>query len=172
MLIEKNKSHFTSSFTFISISAYLLISIFLSSCDKTAVLEQNQVIIDHKWDYTDAKTFTAEITDTVQHYNIYVNLRHSFEFEWRNAWVKIETTFPDGRQFERRVNLVLSEPDGVWHGDCLGDNCDVQVLIQENAFFPLTGKYTFKISQDMRVNPLTAVKSIGMRIEKYSKAAQ
>jgi|ERR1043165_1964409 gliding motility-associated lipoprotein GldH len=148
----------------------LLSSIIFSSCDKSRVMEKQEQIKDYTWDYADAKTFTADIADTVQHYNIYVSLRHSFNFEWRNMWVKIETTFPDGKVRERRVNLLLSESDGVWHSNCTGDNCDILIPIQENAFFPEVGKYTFKISQDMRVNPLSYVKSIGMRIEKYNAA--
>lgn len=142
-------------------------TLLFTGCNSDAVMEDQQQIKDHRWDYADAKTFTATITDTIQHYNIYVSLRHGFNFEWRNMWVKIETTFPDGKTYERRVNLLLAEADGVWHGDCLGDNCDLLIPIQDNAFFPQTGKYTFKISQDMRVNPLQFVKTIGMRLEKY-----
>ncbi len=145
---------------------YSFVFLFLSSCDRTQVFEQNQQIEAHKWNYADAKTFAAEIKDTTQHYNIYINMRHSFQFEWRNVWVKIQTTLPDGKSTEKRVNLILSEPDGHWNGDCLGDNCDIQIPIQQNAIFPQVGKYTFKISQDMRVSPLNAVKSVGVRVEK------
>ena len=148
--------------------AYLLICSLLVSCDKNVVMEKQENIVNTQWDYADAKTFTAEIKDTVQHYNIYVSLRHGFNFEWRNMWVKIETTFPDGKQYERRVNLILSGADGVWNAEILGDNCDILIPIQDNAFFPEVGKYTFKISQDMRVNPLGNVKTVGMRVEKYS----
>ena len=140
----------------------------LSACSTNAVMEEQQQIRENNWDYADSKTFTAQITDTVQHYNIYVSVRHGFNFEWRNMWVKIETTFPDDKTYERRVNLLLSDADGVWHGDCLGDNCDMLIPIQDNAFFPQTGKYTFTVSQDMRVNPLPNVKTIGMRLEKYT----
>lgn len=142
------------------------ITLGLSSCDKARLFEENQQINNNSWDYKDAKTFVTEINDTSQNYNLYVNVRHSFQFEWRNAWVNIKTIFPDGKTFDKRVNLVLSEPDGHWYGDCLGDNCDLQLSIQNNAFFPQKGKYTFIITQDMRVNPLPFVKSIGMRIEK------
>lgn len=142
------------------------ITLGLSSCDKARLFEENQQINNNSWDYKDAKTFVTEISDTSQNYNLYVNVRHSFQFEWRNAWVNIKTIFPDGKTFDKRVNLVLSEPDGHWYGDCLGDNCDLQVSIQNNAFFPQNGKYTFIITQDMRVNPLPFVKSVGMRIEK------
>jgi gliding motility-associated lipoprotein GldH len=162
--------HFKSA-NLLIISLCMFTCLFLVSCDKSMVMEKQEQIAKYKWDYADAKTFTADITDTIQHYNIYVSVRHGFNFEWRNMWVKIETTFPDGKKYERRVNLILSGADGVWHGDCLGDNCDLLIPIQDNAFFPEIGKYTFKIAQDMRVNPLEAVKTIGMRIEKY-KAAQ
>jgi len=157
----------SSSLSIYSFAHLLICSLFfLSSCDKSRIIEENKQLKEYQWSYEDAQTFTAEIKDTSQHYNIYVNVRHSFQFGWRNVWVKIQTTFPDSSRFEKRVNLVLSEPDGHWYGDCLGDNCDMQIPIQQNAIFPQPGTYTFKISQDMRVNPLGLIKSVGMRIEK------
>lgn len=151
---------------FINALAYLLISTFFFSCNNNSVLDKFETVENMKWTYDDAKTFEAEITDTTVNYNIDVQLRHSFQFEWRNLWVNIETTFPNGKVYEKRVNLQLSEADGVWFAKCLGDNCDIQIPIQQNAFFPLTGKYTFKISQDMRANPINYIKSVGMKIEK------
>ncbi|MCW5907181.1 MAG: gliding motility lipoprotein GldH [Chitinophagales bacterium] len=153
-------------------SAALLLLLFAAtvfhSCDKARVFERNEEINNHLWDYADVKTFEAEITDTSLTYNIYVNVRHSFQFEWRNLWVDIETVLPDSTSFHKRINLQLSEPDGHWLGDCLGDNCDMQNLIQSNAYFPQPGKYIFRLRQDMRANPLSYVNSIGLRIEKYS----
>lgn len=164
------KKYYSSFFFYPCLLATLLVCSLLTSCDDNLVLQKVEVLKGEQWDYADAKTFTAEIADTVPHYNISIILRHGFNFEWRNLWVKIETTFPNGQQFERRVNLVLSGPDGVWHGDCLGDNCDIEIPIQDNAFFPLTGKYTFKLSQDMRANPLGFMKSVGMKVEKATAA--
>ncbi|MBL0309150.1 MAG: gliding motility lipoprotein GldH [Bacteroidetes bacterium] len=147
----------------------MFIGLMLISCEKNYILDENKILKDYKWEYADSKTFIAEIMDTTLQYDIYINLRHSADFEWRNVWVKIETTFPDGREFERRVNLVLGEADGHWLGSCLSDNCDIHIPIQQAAHFPLTGKYTFKLSQDMRVNPLVAIKSVGVEILKEKK---
>lgn len=152
-----------SSFPFV---LAVMVSVLFTGCDKARVMEKNEDVKNFSWDYADVKTFEAEIADTSLTYNLYVNMRHAFTFEWRNAWVDIETVFPDGKTFHKRVNLPLSQPDGQWYGDCLGDNCDIQVPIQSNAYFPQPGKYIFKLKQDMRVNPLNHVKSIGMRIEK------
>ena len=69
-------------------------------------------------------------------------------------------------KMEKRVNLPLCESDGKWYGSCLGDNCDIAVEIQHDAKFPMAGRYTFTIRQDMRVNPLENIKSVGLRVEK------
>ncbi|MBL7777234.1 MAG: gliding motility lipoprotein GldH [Chitinophagales bacterium] len=146
-----------------------VLSLTLNSCDKSVIKEENQTVDGNQWSYDNPKLFAVTITDTTQHCNIYINIRHSFQFEWRNMWVNIETTFPDSTVYSKRVNLPMSEPDGVWYGKCLGDNCDLQVPIQQNAVFPQMGTYTFKIKQDMRANPIGYVKSVGMRIEKVQQ---
>ena len=138
----------------------------LTSCDPNRLYETNTPVVDEKWSYDDVKSFTIDVKDTTTRYNIYINMRHSFLFEWRNVYVQVGTQLPDGKKMDKRVNLPLCESDGKWYGSCLGDNCDLPVLIQENAKFPMIGKYTVTIKQDMRVNPLDKVKSIGLRVEK------
>ncbi len=141
-------------------------AILLTACDGNKLMETNTPVAGEKWAYNDIKSYTVEVKDTVTRYNIYINLRHSFQFDWRNVYVQVGTQLPDGKKMEKRVNLPLCEPDGKWYGSCLGDNCDVPVMIQHDARFPMPGKYTFTLRQDMRVDPLDKVKSVGLRIEK------
>jgi gliding motility-associated lipoprotein GldH len=146
----------------------LAISVLLtvSACDPNRLYEINTPVPGEKWAYDDVKTFSVDVKDTTTRYNIYINVRHSFQFEWRNVYVQVGTQLPDGKKMEKRVNLPLCESDGKWYGSCLGDNCDLPVLIQDNAKFPQIGRYTFTIRQDMRINPLDRIKSIGLRVEK------
>ncbi len=137
-----------------------------TACDPSRVFDENKYIKADGWDYADAKTFEVQITDTTLHYNVAINVRHSFQFEWRNVYVTIGTFFPDSQKIEKRVNLQLSEPDGEWFGRCMGDNCFISIPIQQNAIFPKKGKYTFTIKQDMRTNPLPNIKFVGLRVEK------
>ncbi len=145
------------------------ILLFLASCDANRVFEKNIDIAKELWDYDDVKKFEVDIQDTSIRYNIGVNVRHSFQFEWRNVYVQIGTTLPDGKKLKKRVNLLLSEPDGKWYGKCFGDNCFLHIPIQSNFIFPIKGKYTFTIKQDMRQNPLKFMKFVGLRIEKSSE---
>lgn len=148
---------------------FLAVSFCLNSCNNSALLEEIQPIEKYQWEYNHKKTFKVNVTDTTQRYNLHILLRHSFNYEWRNLWIKIETKFPDGRTLSKRMNLQLCEADGEWFGKCLGDNCDMEFLIQRNAVFPQAGEYTFSFTQDMRVNPINYIKGIGMRIEKVKK---
>jgi gliding motility-associated lipoprotein GldH len=138
----------------------------LTACDPNRLYETNTPVANEKWMYNDIKSFALEVKDTNTHYNIYINLRHSFQFDWRNIYVQVGTQLPDGKKMEKRVNLPLCESDGKWYGSCLGDNCDIPIEIQHDAKFPMVGKYTFTIRQDMRVNPLDKMKSVGLRVEK------
>ena len=158
------------SLRFASFLWVIVVGLCFAGCNKHRLLDEVRPIENHQWNYADVKSFDVEISDTAQTYSIYINLRHSFQFEWRNLWVNITTTFPNGKEYTKRVNLLLSEPDGHWYGDCLGDNCDMRLAIQQKAIFPLPGTYNFKIAQDMRQNPIGYVKSVGVCIEKSEEA--
>jgi gliding motility-associated lipoprotein GldH len=144
----------------------IVVLLCVTACDPNRLYETNTPVANEKWAYDDVKSFTIDVSDTTTRYNIYINVRHSFQFDWRNMYVQVGTQLPSGKKMEKRVNLPLCENDGKWFGSCLGDNCDIPVMIQENAKFPQKGKYTFTIRQDMRANPLEKIKSIGLRVEK------
>ena len=141
----------------------------LASCDNDTVYDEYKKVKSNEWDYNDSIKFEVDIVDTSTHYNLYVNLRHNFYFDWRNVWVKVITEYPNKKTEISNVNLRLSEADGKWYGKCSGDICDLRVGIQQNAIFPQAGKYKFTIIQDMRQNPLPKVMDVGFRVEKYKE---
>jgi gliding motility-associated lipoprotein GldH len=144
----------------------LIVVLSLASCDPNRIYETNLDVDNAEWKYNDIKKFEVIIDDTIAQYDLAVNVRHSFNYEWRNMYVNIKTMLPDSQWLERRVNLPMSEPDGKWFGKCMGDNCYVSISIQKNARFPQKGKYIFTIQQDMRTNPLQNIRYVGLRVEK------
>ena len=150
----------------------LMMSMILSSCDNRRIFEEYKSVKGGAWSYDDSIQFKINIEDTSKHYNIFVDVRHNFYFDWRNIWVIVKTEYPNHKIESSRVNLPLSASDGVWYGKCSGDICDMRVGIQQNAIFPQKGIYTFTIIQDMRQNPLSKVLDIGMRIEEYKAETQ
>lgn len=147
----------------------VLLSALLSSCNDDVVYDEYKSIKNNSWEYSDSVKFEFDIKDTAQHYNLFVNIRHNFYFDWRNIWVKIITVYPNNKVETSSVNLPLSEADGKWYASCSGDICTIRIGIQQNAVFPQTGKYKFIIVQDMRQNPLPKLIDVGLRVEKYQK---
>ncbi len=143
-----------------------LLLMFLASCEKNRVYEKNISIEKYTWDSKVVPAFTVEIPDTSALYNIYVNIRHIDLYPFQNIWLLVDTQFPDGTHTDRRIEIILANDEGKWHGEGLGDIWDFRSLIQENAFFNKAGTYTFTITQNMREDPLPGIMAVGLRVEK------
>jgi gliding motility-associated lipoprotein GldH len=141
----------------------------LVACHPDRVYEQNVEINKYIWN-KDVKTkYEVTIEDTTQHYDIYVNVRHTNFYYYSNLWIMVYTTFPDGHRLNQRVELQLAEKDGKWDGECLGDICDISLELQKNAIFDQKGKYIFEFEQIMRHDQLPAIMAMGLKIEKTKR---
>ena len=86
------------------------------ACDSSRVFEKNEDIAKSTWAYADTIGFDVPITDTTSRYNIYVNVRHTNEYEYRNLWIYAHTHFPSGKQLKTRIDLPLADNEGKWYG--------------------------------------------------------
>ena len=145
---------------------FFLFALVLSSCDSQRVFEKNEDFKGNEWSSGDTLSFEVAIMDNAPK-NVYVNLRHQFEFSWRNVWLNFIIEFPNDSSYKSALNIPLSQPDGQWYGDCTGDVCLIQMPLQSftNYQFPDTGNYVFRLSHEMREDPLQAVLSAGIRVE-------
>ncbi len=129
-----------------------------------ATFENRKSINNSDWDYENLVNFEVTIEDTEPLYDIFIFVRHSGTYEYANCWVNVHTTFPNGEEQIRPVNLPLADDRGKWYGTGSGDVINTEILIQQRAKLPETGKYLFEIEQFMRVNPLKEISDIGLII--------
>lgn len=150
--------------------AFVSIMILFISCDKNRVFEENKDFDGFRWDYADAKVFEVAIEDAAPK-SVFINFRHTYFFETRNVRLNMEVKFPNDSIAKLPINILLSEPNGMWHSECSGDICDFKFPVEAftNYSFADTGKYTFTLTQDMRVNPLPNVMAVGLRVENLNK---
>jgi gliding motility-associated lipoprotein GldH len=144
-----------------------------SSCHPDRIYDKHIDIEKYTWDINNKLSYDVDITDTTQIYRISVNVRHTNFFQFNNMWIMVYTTFPDGKTISQRVELPLADKNGKWYGDCLGDICDLNVSIQEKAYFNQTGKHTFMFEQIMRnkelnIERLPGIMAMGLRIDKVA----
>jgi len=146
----------------------ILILLSMVACDENRVFEKYTEISNYSWGWDNTIPFEVEINDTNIFYNVYINVRHNVNYEFRNLWILIHHTFPSGKKFDKRIELTLADKEGKWYGTCMSDICDRQVS-QGNTYFPEIGTYHFEFEHNMRKNPLPHIMEVGLRIEKTDK---
>ena len=138
----------------------------LAACDSNRFYEQYNPIADESWTTSNKQVFEVPVTDTTGLYSLFFNIRHSGSYRYRNLFVFLETTEPNGSRYRDTLECVLARPDGKWYGSGVGDLKDHRFLFKRHKALDQAGTYRFSFEQAMRVDPLEHVKDIGLRIEK------
>ena len=136
----------------------------LQSCNQDIFYDNFIDLSERSWSYDNVLLFETEITDTLQIYDIYLNIKHTKDYAYRNLYVLVYTTFPSGERLEQRLRLDLADKSGKWRGSCSGSECLAQFPIQLNAFFNRPGIYVFELEQNMRLNPLSEILGAGISL--------
>lgn len=149
-----------------------ILVVFLAGCQNGVVFEKQYDLKDAAWTYADTLDFEFEIEDTLKIYNLYLDIAHSTEYGFENLYINIYTQFPTGERIKELVSLELADKGGIWLGDCDAESCELEVPIQENAFFNLPGKYKITLEQYMRKNPLEGIIRMGLKIKDTGQTKQ
>ncbi|MEL7251084.1 MAG: gliding motility lipoprotein GldH [Bacteroidota bacterium] len=137
----------------------------LASCGPNFVHESALEIPETGWTYQDSLTAQFEIEDSLTIYNLHLLLEHDERFPFQNFYVQVHTKFPDGQRLSELVSLELANKVGRWLGECSSTTCQLDIPIQEGAYFNQIGEYQITIEQYSRRNPLPGVLEIGFAVE-------
>lgn len=138
----------------------------LSSCDNSLVYEENLSLENQVWKKSQTPVFEVVVTDTLQEYNFYINIRHGEDYAYSNLFLFMRTEFPDNKIARDTMEFLLQNGEGKWNGTGLGNLRDNQILFKKGLKFPFSGKYRFALEQAMREDELQHISEIGLRIEK------
>lgn len=144
----------------------LALAITLAGCTSNGFYERMAFFPKHEWSSTSPQRFEFEVTDTTSFYRLYLVLRHTDAYRWKNIWLNIGFQAPDTSYTIRR-EFVLADNEK-WHGTTVDDIVDQRIPFERsNAPVPLKkGKYVFTLQHVMREDPLQHVMNAGIRIEK------
>ena len=153
-------------FSFVLIMTFLLL---LLSCNSNVVYTKSHAMAKETWVLTDIPVFKVSITDTANSNNVLFTIRSGSSFPFRNIYLFVTTTSPDGKQITDTLQYNLADEKGKWYGKGFGDIHELNLPYKSNVFFPDKGIYEFKIQHGMRIENLKGVYDIGVKIEKYKK---
>ena len=141
-------------------------AVVLFSCSTIDVFEKFESFPKNEWHVSKQPSFSFEVKDTTAPYYIYFVIRHTDAYKYNNIWVNIGTQSPLGAMQTQLVNVKLADNSNGWLGAGMDDIFDSRIKITKAPVALKAGVYTFTISQAMRDEPLAAVLSAGIRVEK------
>jgi gliding motility-associated lipoprotein GldH len=148
----------------------ILASVFLlSSCNSNVVYTDSIPMAAKTWELMNVTSFRVTINDTINSNNVIFTIRTGSSYPFRNIYLFISTTSPDGKNITDTLQYYLADEKGKWYGKGFGDIHELNLPYKSNVFFPLKGTYLFKIQHGMRIEELNGVYDFGLRIEKTGK---
>lgn len=153
-----------SSFIFVLISLFLLFS-----CNNNVEFTSSHAMGSETWQLMDVPVFKVPITDTINSNNVIFTIRSGSAYPFRNIFLFVSTTSPDGKTITDTLQYNLADEHGKWYGRGFGDIHELNLPYKSNVYFPVKGTYEFKIQHGMRIENLKGVYDFGLRIEKIKK---
>jgi gliding motility-associated lipoprotein GldH len=150
----------------INIVSLFFVGIFLLvSCNNASVYNKYNDIEDHTWDKDSVCFFSYNAEDTINHYDVLLNIRHNSEFRFQNLWLFTVSTDPNGNIAKDTLECYLYNQLGEPLGQDYFFVYEMPLFYMQNIKFPIKGEYKFEIYQAMRDSILKGVESIGLTIQ-------
>jgi gliding motility-associated lipoprotein GldH len=142
----------------------LFLSIFIACKKENIIFEKNYDIKNAHWTYTDTLDFAFDIADTMALYDMVLTVQHTPQYPLQNLYTNIYTKFPTGERIKQLLNIDMADNTGKWVGDCNSSECNLEIPIQENAFFNIKGQHIITLEQYMRIDSLSGIQNISFKI--------
>ena len=94
---------------------YLLLAfvglVLVTSCDSSAVYDEYKSV-PNKWHKDSIASFKFEAPDTLNNYNLYVNLRNTDDYQFSNLFLIVELNYPNGKAVKDTLEYKMAAPSG------------------------------------------------------------
>jgi gliding motility-associated lipoprotein GldH len=146
-------------------SLLILVLFAFAACNSDRFYERAHNF-EGSWNRYDTATFKVNISDTLQAYDFYFDIRNNNQYRFSNLYIFLHSDFPNGTISHDTLEFILAKKDGEWIGRGMGDIKENNIMVRKAFRFPVSGEYVFELEQGMRVENLTGIEDIGIRIEK------
>lgn len=149
----------------------LAVTVLFAACEpRPGIFEKNVSIPNHEWSNQFQPKINFTIDDTLSSYRIFIVIRHSDAYRYKNIWMNIGVQPPGDSTYYNRRNLTLANDSKGWLGSGMDDIFEHRLLLNSQPYkFPHKGSYQFTLQQIMRDDPLENVLNAGIRIEKVTE---
>ncbi|MFD1062508.1 gliding motility lipoprotein GldH [Winogradskyella litorisediminis] len=159
--------------TKIYLTAMLFFSMFLA-CDSKSVFDEYRSL-PNQWNKDSVVSFKVEAPDTLNNYNLFINLRNNNDFKYSNLYLITGLEYPNGKTFIDTLEYKMAAPNGELLGRGFTDLKENKLWYKGHKTpfkFTEIGTYTFKVQHAMRkfgevdgLDNLEGVTEVGFRVE-------
>ena len=153
-------------------SLILVLILLVMSCDSNRVYDAYSSLPD-QWHRDSIVQFEFNPPDTLNSYNLIVNLRNTDDYRYSNLFLILELNYPNGKTIRDTLEYQMTAPDGTFLGKGFTDIKENKLWYKEDFVFEEDGTYRVNIAQAMRENGriqgltlLSGITEVGFRIEK------
>lgn len=150
---------------------FSFLSLALLGCDSSQVFDTYQSV-PNQWHKDQVITFNVTPPDSINPYNLFVNLRNNNEYRFSNLHLIVEMGYPNGKVSIDTLEYEMTRADGSFLGEGFTDLKENKLWFKENLIFEEKGNYQIKIQHAMRENGeifgvenLEGITDIGFRVE-------
>lgn len=147
----------------------LLPLLFCASCSSNITYSGSEKMENNTWSLMNVLSFDVETSDTLSSNDVSFTIRTGSRYPFRNIYLFITTTSPDGRTIGDTLNYYLADEKGNWLGKGVSDVRSLDLPYKSNVFFPQKGVYRFRVQHGMRTEELPGVYDFGLRVEKVKE---
>ena len=145
----------------------------LYSCQSDVVYTKYQTIDKAEWTPNQVVIFEIEMQDSLQVYDVFINLRNNKEYGFSNLFLITQMTFPNLTSVVDTLEYEMTDANGRFLGSGFSDTKENKLFYKENVRFHQAGTYLFQVKQAMRkrnevagLDPLKGITDVGISIEK------
>ena len=142
----------------------MLFACIVVSCRHHTFYQKMDTISNETWNMNDTLFYELSISDSMQFYNFYIDIRNTTNYPYQNLYLFFTTQFPDSTVFTDTLNCILCDAYGHWTGKGTGIFKN-HFIFKPQVRFPQKGKYVFKIQQAMRDVDLYGITNFGITLQ-------
>src|SRR5699024_11550871 len=90
------------------------------SCSDNRFLYGDIQSVGDAWSKDEVIQFDIPELDTLQGYNVYLNLRNNHHYPYNNIYLIVGLEYPNGMQEVDTLQYRMAYPNGEWMGDGIG----------------------------------------------------
>jgi len=147
--------------------------VFIQACQSDIVYTQYQSIDNTAWKQDNSIQFKIPIKDTLDQYNLFINIRNTKDYPFSNLYLITQMTFPNKVKIIDTLEYEMTDPEGRFLGTGFSDIKENKLFYKEKVRFQEAGNYLFEVRQAMRkrnevqgIDSLSGISDVGFSMEK------